>query len=48
MVKEGIVLGDRISETGIEIDLAKVEVIERLPTPISVKGVRSFMGYAGF
>ena len=48
MVKEGIVLGHRISEKGIEVDRAKVEVIERLPLPISVKGVRSFLGHAGF
>ena len=31
MVKEGVVLGHRISEKGIEVDRAKVEVIERLP-----------------
>ena len=48
MVKEGIVLGHRISEKGIEVDQSKVEVIERLPPPISVKGVRSFLGHAGF
>ena len=41
-------MGHRISEKGIEIDRAKVEVIERLPPPISVKGVRSFLGHAGF
>ena len=48
MVKEGIVLGHHISGNGIEVDRAKVEVIERLPPPISVKGVRSFLGHAGF
>ena len=48
MVKEGIVLCHRISENGIEVDRAKVEVIERLPPPISVKGVRSFLGHACF
>ena len=48
MAKEGIILGHRISEKGIEVDRAKVEVIERLPPPISVKGVRSFLGHAGF
>ena len=48
MVKEGIVLGHQISEKGIEGDRAKVEVIEKLPPPISVKGVRSFLGHAGF
>ena len=48
MVKEVIVLGHRILEKWIEVDPAKVEVIERLPPPISVKGVRSFLGHAGF
>ena len=48
MVKEGIVLGHRISEKGIEVDRAKVEVTERLPPRISIKGVRSFLGHAGF
>ena len=48
MVKEGIVLGHRISKKGIEVDRAKVEVIKRLPPPFSVKGVRSFLGHAGF
>ena len=48
MVKEGIVLGHRISEKVIEIDRSKVEVIERLPPPISVKDLRSFLGHAGF
>lgn len=41
--KQGIVLVSRISEKGIEIDQAKVEVIERLSPPIFVKGVRSFL-----
>ena len=48
MVKEGIVLGHRVSAKGIEVDRAKVEVIERLPPPISIKGLRSFLGHAGF
>ena len=48
MVKEGIVLVHRILEKGIEVDRAKVEVIKRLPPPISIKGVRSFLGHAGF
>nr|GEX00426.1 reverse transcriptase domain-containing protein [Tanacetum cinerariifolium] len=45
MVKEGIVLGHKIS---IEVDRAKVDVIAKLPHPTSVKGVRSFLGHAGF
>ena len=48
MVKEGIVLSHRISKKGIEVDGDKVEVIEILPSPISIKGVRSFLGHAGF
>ena len=42
MVKEGIVLGHRISGRGIEVDKAKIP-------PLSlVKGIRSFLGHAGF
>ncbi|GJW84227.1 reverse transcriptase domain-containing protein [Tanacetum coccineum] len=47
MVKEGIVLGHKISKNGIEVDKAKVDVIAKLPHPITVKGVRSFLGHAG-
>ena len=48
MVNEGIVLGHRISERGIEVDKAKIEIIEKLPPPYSVKGIRSFLGQAVF
>ena len=48
MVQEGIVLGHRISARGIEVDQAKIEAIEKLPPPSSVKGIRSFLGHAGF
>ena len=48
MVREGIVLGHRISGRGIEVDRAKIEIIEKLPPPTSVKGVCSFLGHAGF
>ena len=48
MVREGIVLGHLVSERGIEVDKAKIEVIEQLPPPINVKGIRSFLGHAGF
>ncbi|GJX74331.1 reverse transcriptase domain-containing protein [Tanacetum coccineum] len=46
MVKEGIVLGHKISKNGIEVDKAKVDVIAKLPHPTTVKGVRSFLGHA--
>ena len=48
MVREGIVLGHLVSKRGIEVDRAKIEVIEQLPPPMNVKGVRSFLGHAGF
>ncbi|GJV50792.1 hypothetical protein Tco_1446533 [Tanacetum coccineum] len=48
MVKEGIVLGHKISRAGIEVDRAKIDVIAKLPYPTNVKGVRSFLGHAGF
>ena len=48
MVREGIVLGHKISSRGIAVDNAKVDVIEKLPPPTNVKGVRSFLGHAGF
>ncbi|GJS43517.1 reverse transcriptase domain-containing protein [Tanacetum coccineum] len=48
MVKESIVLGHKISKFGIEVDKAKVDVIAKLPHPTSVKGIRSFLGHAGF
>ncbi|RVW12413.1 Retrovirus-related Pol polyprotein from transposon 17.6 [Vitis vinifera] len=48
MVQQGIVLGHIISEKGIEVDKAKVELIVKLPSPTTVKGVRQFLGHAGF
>ncbi|GKA59528.1 reverse transcriptase domain-containing protein [Tanacetum coccineum] len=48
MVKEGIVLGHKISKNRIEVDKDKVYVIAKLPHPTTVKDVRSFLGYAGF
>ncbi|GJW42403.1 reverse transcriptase domain-containing protein [Tanacetum coccineum] len=45
---EGIMLGHKISKSGIEFDRAKVDVIAKLPHPTTVKGVRSFLGHAGF
>nr|GEY73791.1 reverse transcriptase domain-containing protein [Tanacetum cinerariifolium] len=48
MCREGIVLGHKISKYGIKVDRAKVDVIAKLPHPTTVKGVRSFLGHAGF
>ena len=48
MVQQGIVLGHIVSKKGIEVDKAKVNLILKLPPPTSVRGIRSFLGYAGF
>ncbi|GKE80052.1 hypothetical protein Tco_1550052, partial [Tanacetum coccineum] len=48
LCREGIVLGHKTSKSGIEVDRAKVDVIAKLPHPTTVKGVRSFLGHAGF
>ncbi|KAL4377706.1 hypothetical protein GQ457_02G029470 [Hibiscus cannabinus] len=48
MVDEGIVLGHKISSKGMEVDKAKIEVISKLPPPTTIKGIRSFLGHAGF
>lgn len=48
MVQEGIVLGHLILARGIEIDKAKIQVIDKLPPPASVKGIRNLLGHVGF
>ena len=48
MVTEGIVLGHMISAAGLEVDQAKVSIIRDLMPPTTVKGIRSFLGHAGF
>nr|GEV47409.1 DNA-directed DNA polymerase [Tanacetum cinerariifolium] len=47
-IMEGIVLSHKISKQGIEVENAKVDVITKLPHPTTVKGIRSFLGHAGF
>nr|GEU60801.1 reverse transcriptase domain-containing protein [Tanacetum cinerariifolium] len=48
MIKEGIVLGHKISKSRIEVDRTKVDVIAKLPHLTFIKGVRSFLGHAMF
>ena len=48
MVTEGIVLGHRIYAARLEVDQAKVSIIKTLLPPTTVKGIRSFLGHAGF
>ncbi|GKD44538.1 reverse transcriptase domain-containing protein [Tanacetum coccineum] len=48
MVKEGIVLGHKVSSAGLEVDRAKIDVISKLPPPTNIKGIKSFLGHAVF
>ncbi|GJW46318.1 reverse transcriptase domain-containing protein [Tanacetum coccineum] len=48
MVQEGIVLGHKVSSARLEVDKAKIDVILKLSPPTNIKGVRSFLGHAGF
>ena len=47
-MKEGIVLGHKIYATGLEVDKSKISVIKTLMQPATMKGIRSFLGHAGF
>ena len=48
MVTEGIVLGKKIYVVGLEVNQAKVSIIETLMPPTTFKGIRSFLENAGF
>src|SRR6266516_1879201 len=40
--------GIKFSERVIEVDKAKVDLIEKISCPKNIKGIRSFLGHAGF
>ena len=48
MVREGVVLGHIVSGKGLEVDKAKIEVIQNLPLPSTVKDLTSFLGHVSF
>ncbi|KAM1553779.1 hypothetical protein ACFX1Z_006609 [Malus domestica] len=48
MVKQGIVIGHLVSNKGIEVNKAKIDVIDKLPPLTMVKSVRSFPEHGGF
>ena len=48
MVREGVVLGHIVSSKGLEVDKAKIEFIQNLPLPGTVKDLRSFLEHVGF
>ena len=48
MVTQGIFLRHIVSSKGIEVNKAKIKLIQHLLIPKCVKDVRSFLGHAGF
>ena len=48
MVREGVVLGHLISGKGLEVDKAKIEVIQNLPLLATLKDLHSFLGHVNF
>ncbi|CAM8910621.1 unnamed protein product [Rhodiola kirilowii] len=48
MVTHGIVLGHIVSQEGMEVDKAKIDMIMTLPYPSTVRDIQSFLGHAGF
>ena len=48
MVTQWIVLGHIVSREGMQVDRAKIELIASLPSPKTLKDIRSFLGHAGF
>ena len=48
MMSEGVVLGNFIYANGIQVDPSKIKVIKNIPTPVTKKEVRSFLGHAGY
>ena len=48
MVTKGIVLGQKISAAGLEVDQPQFVVIKTLLPPTTINGIRSFLGHAGF
>jgi len=45
--EKGVILGHIISNKGIEVDKAKVDLIFNLSPPRMVKEIRSFLGHVG-
>ena len=48
MVREGVVLGHLILGKGLEVDKAKIEVMQNLPFPATLRDLRSFLVHIDF
>ena len=47
MVQEGVVLGHIITCKGLEVDKAKIEVIQNVPLPSTIRDLRNFLRHVG-
>ena len=48
MCKAGVFLIHLISDKGIQVDPANIEIISSLPSPKTQREVRDFLGHAGY
>ena len=48
MIREGVVLKHLISSKGLEVDKAKINVIQNLHLPTTLQNLRSFLEHIGF
>lgn len=48
MFKEGIILGHKVSNIDLKMDQENIKVIEKLPPPSNIEGIRSFLDQTGF
>jgi hypothetical protein len=48
LLTEGVVLGHHVSSEGTKVNLAKIEVIVKLPSPKTQKEVRIFLRHARY
>eukprot|EP00253_Pinus_taeda_P029873 PITA_29873 len=48
LMTKGTVQGHTISQQGLQVDLNKIAIIQRVPPPQKVRDVRSFLGLAGY
>ena len=48
MMTEGLILGHYISTAGIQVDVAKIQIILLIPTPTTKTEVHSFLGFSGY
>ena len=48
MVREGVLLEHTVSSKGLEVDKAKIEVIQNLPLSSTIRYLRRFLGHVSF